>query len=109
MICPNCGAILALHPASLDLVSLPPPPVVVVPPPPPPPAVVAQLPNPPTGYIVPTSAQRVATSADLTVALNSLPARDIVLAAGTYDGAAPFLNPNGHRLWAESLGTVTLN
>jgi hypothetical protein len=33
---------------------------------------------------------------------------DIVLADGVYDGSEPFLNPNGHRLYAASLGGAVL-
>jgi hypothetical protein len=65
-------------------------------------------PTPPSSYDVPTSGVHVTTSAQLRSALGSPQPTDIVLADGVYDGPAPFLNPNGHRLYAATLGGAVL-
>jgi hypothetical protein len=65
-------------------------------------------PVPPAPYDVPTSGVRVSTSAQLRSALERLQPTDIVLADGVYDGSGPFLNPHGHRLYAESVGGAVL-
>ncbi len=65
-------------------------------------------PLPPAAYRVPTGAVRVSTSAQLRAALARHEPRRILLAAGTYRGPRPFLNPHGHRLYAAKLGAVVL-
>jgi hypothetical protein len=65
-------------------------------------------PAPPSPYDVPTSGVQVTTSAQLRRVLMSSKPTDIVLADGVYDGSEPFLNPNGHRLYAASLGGAVL-
>jgi hypothetical protein len=62
----------------------------------------------PSPYDVPTSGVQVTTSAQLRRVLMSSKPTDIVLADGVYDGSEPFLNPNGHRLYAASLGGAVL-
>jgi hypothetical protein len=65
-------------------------------------------PTPPSPYEVPTSGVQVTTSAQLRRVLMSSKPTDIVLADGVYDGSEPFLNPNGHRLYAATLGGAVL-
>src|SRR4051794_40400361 len=65
-------------------------------------------PAPPAAYDVPESAVRVSTSAGLAAALAASGPLDIALADGVYDNPGPFLNPNGHRLWAANVGRATL-
>ncbi len=65
-------------------------------------------PQAPAAYRVPGGAVRVTNSAQLRAALARHKARRIVLAAGTYRNHRPFLNPYGHRLFAEKLGAVVL-
>jgi hypothetical protein len=65
-------------------------------------------PAPPSPYDVPTSGVQVTTSAQLRRVLTSSKPTDILLADGIYDGSEPFLNPNGHRLYAATLGGAVL-
>jgi hypothetical protein len=65
-------------------------------------------PTPPSPFHVPTSGVQVNTSAQLRSVLRSSRPTDIVLADGVYDGSRPFLNPNGHRLYAATLGGAVL-
>ena len=65
-------------------------------------------PTPPSSYETPRGAIHVATSAELRSALLRTQPTDILLADGVYDGTAPFLNPNGHRLYAARIGRVVL-
>jgi len=62
----------------------------------------------PASYVVPVGAVRVSSSAGLIAALQQSVARDIVLAAGVYDSAAPFQNGSGHRIYSETLGGAVL-
>lgn len=66
--------------------------------------VTVAAPARPATYAVPASALRVATTAELTSALNRSTATDIVIADGTYDNSTYFQNTNGHRLYAARLG-----
>jgi hypothetical protein len=68
----------------------------------------AVAPAAPAPYERPHSAVPVATSEELQQALLRPQPTDIVLADGVYDAPAPFLNPNGHRLYAAHLGGATL-
>jgi hypothetical protein len=65
-------------------------------------------PLPPSHYNVPTHALRVTTSAQLVKALRRPRPTAIVLADGIYGGPGPFLNPNGHRLYARRLRGAVL-
>ncbi len=65
-------------------------------------------PRSPSAYAVPVGAVRVTTAAELQAALDSTPAKDIVLANGTYETAGWFSNREGHRLYAEQLGGAVL-
>jgi hypothetical protein len=65
-------------------------------------------PTPPSPYEVPTSAVSVGTSGELRRALQRPRPTDIVLADGIYDSPTPFLNSQGHRLYAARLGGATL-
>jgi hypothetical protein len=67
-----------------------------------------EAPRKPASYALPAAAVRVTTTAELAAALQATPATDIVLAAGVYDNATPLSNYEGHRLWAEQVGAVTL-
>jgi hypothetical protein len=62
----------------------------------------------PSRYDVPRSAVPVSTSAALRRALRHPRPTDIVLADGVYDAPTPFLNANGHRLYAARAGGATL-
>jgi hypothetical protein len=62
----------------------------------------------PSRYEIPHGAIHVTTSDELRRALLRRQPADIVLADGVYDGTAPFLNPNGHRLYAATLGRAVL-
>ena len=62
----------------------------------------------PSHYETPGAAIHVTTSAELRRALLRPQPADIVLAEGVYDGSEPFLNPNGHRLYAARIGRVVL-
>ena len=62
----------------------------------------------PAPYPLPANALRVSTSVALKSALDTSPARDIVLENGVYDNSDPFYNPNGHRLYAASPGGAVL-
>ena len=64
-------------------------------------------PTPPSAYALPTGAVWVHSAAELTTALAG-PALDIVLTDGSYDQTAPFINSDGHRLYAEHLGGAVL-
>jgi hypothetical protein len=64
-------------------------------------------PIPPSGYPLPQQAVWVRNSAELATALAG-PTLDIVLADGSYDQATPFVNSDGHRLYAEHLGGAVL-
>lgn len=70
------------------------------------PAAVA-APMPPSAYALPTPAVWVRTAAELATALAG-PGLEIVLADGSYDQAVPFINSDGHRLYAEHLGGAVL-
>jgi hypothetical protein len=74
------------------------------PPPPPPPAPMPAPVTPPSAYPLPPKAVTVSTSAQLSQALASPTATDIVVADGVYDNSGPFLNPNGDRVYAQHLG-----
>lgn len=50
----------------------------------------------------------VANTSELTAALALAAPTDIALASGVYDSPTPFLNINGHRLYAATLGGATL-
>jgi hypothetical protein len=65
-------------------------------------------PTPPARYTVPRPFIRVRTSAQLHAALARKVPRRIVLHQGTYDSAGPFLNPNGHAIYAGLLGKAVL-
>jgi hypothetical protein len=62
----------------------------------------------PRGYRVPHGARRVSTSQELRAALASHRPRNIVLAPGTYESRAPFLNPWGHHVYSARLGAAVL-
>ena len=62
----------------------------------------------PAPYRIPRNAVRVSSAAGLRKALAEHRRRSIVLAPGTYGGAAPFLNPHGHRLYGARLGKAIL-
>jgi hypothetical protein len=68
----------------------------------------AVRPAAPSRYETPGGAIHVTTSAELRRALLRPEPADIVLAEGVYDGSVPFLNPNGHRLYAARIGHVVL-
>ena len=87
---PTIAPMLASTPA--------PPPTVTLP------AVAVAAPLAPATYSVPTGALRVASSAELLIALRRSTPTDIVLADGVYDNGAPFQNNYGHRMYAASLG-----
>jgi len=63
----------------------------------------------PSGYVVPTGAVNVSTSAGLLSALAVGTPQNIVLASGVYDNAGPFTNANGHRLYSATLGGAVLH
>lgn len=65
-------------------------------------------PMPPARYRVPRAAVRVSTSRQLHAALAHTARRTIVVAAGTYESRRPFLNPNGHRIYAARRGRAVL-
>lgn len=67
-----------------------------------------QAPAVPGGYSVPAGAISVMSTTALLSALASTTPSDIVLADGIYDNASPFLNPNGHRVYAATLGGAVL-
>jgi hypothetical protein len=71
-------------------------------------APVQMRPAPPSPYEIPASGVRITTSAQLRAVLSRSQPTDVVLADGVYDGSRPFLNPNGHRLYASSLGGAVL-
>lgn len=81
----------------------------VVPPPPPPPpppsgSQIAPAPvTPPSSYAIPAGSVTVSDSAQLKAALATA-TKDIVVADGTYDSSSPFVNANGHRVYAQHLG-----
>lgn len=62
----------------------------------------------PSPYEVPASALSVSTSAELRRALLHPQPTDIVLAEGVYDAPKPFVNSNGHRVYAARLGGAVL-
>jgi hypothetical protein len=70
--------------------------------------VVVQAPSAPSAYAVPSTAAHVSTSAQLVQALAASTPQDIVLANGTYDNSTAFVNANGHRVYAATLGGATL-
>jgi hypothetical protein len=86
---------------------VPPPPDEAPPPPGVPPAAGVAAPTPPSSYSVPAGAVRVTTASALTVAL-AAQSPVIVLADGTYDQAAPFLDSGASSLYAEHLGRAVL-
>jgi len=65
-------------------------------------------PQPPQPYALPSGALMVSTSAELVQGLARSAAQDIVLASGVYDQATYFVNANGHRVYAASLGGAVL-
>jgi hypothetical protein len=65
-------------------------------------------PQPPLPYAVPSGALAVRTSAELVQALAASVPQDIVLASGVYDSASYFVNANGHRVYAATLGGAVL-
>jgi hypothetical protein len=69
---------------------------------------VVEPPQPPLPYAVPSGALAVRTSAELVQALAGSVPQDIVLAGGVYDNATYFVNANGHRVYAASLGGAVL-
>jgi len=71
-------------------------------------AAYPQPPQPPLPYAVPSGALAVRTSAELVQALAGSVPQDIVLAGGVYDNATYFVNANGHRVYAASLGGAVL-
>jgi hypothetical protein len=58
----------------------------------------------PSGYRLPNHAVHVRSSIGLVSALLATRPTNIVLGDGVYDHARPFLNPNGHRLYAARRG-----
>jgi hypothetical protein len=68
----------------------------------------ALAPAPPARYSVPKPFVRVRTSAQLRAALARRTPRTIVLQGGVYDADEPFLNPNGHAIYAGRLGKAIL-
>jgi hypothetical protein len=62
----------------------------------------------PARYHVPRDAIRVSTSRQLHAALARAARRTIVIAAGAYESRRPFLNPNGHRIYAARRGRAVL-
>jgi hypothetical protein len=65
-------------------------------------------PMPPSRYRLPRAAIRVSTSRQLHAALARTKRRAIVVATGTYESRRPFLNPNGHRIYAAQRGRAVL-
>jgi hypothetical protein len=65
-------------------------------------------PVPPSRYTVPRPFVRVRTSAQLRAALARSKPTKILLHRGTYDADRPFVNANGHALYAGLLGKVVL-
>ena len=65
-------------------------------------------PAPPRRYSVPKPFVRVRTSAQLRTALARRTPRTIVLHEGVYEADDPFLNPNGHAIYAGRLGKAIL-
>jgi hypothetical protein len=59
--------------------------------------------TPPSSYSIPSGAVTIADSAQLKQALAG-PTKDIVVADGVYDSSSPFVNVNGHRVYAQHLG-----
>jgi hypothetical protein len=85
---------------------------VVAPPPAPPPSpgsppgagsISPARVTPPSSYSIPSGAVTVSGSAQLKQALSG-PTKDIVVADGVYDSSDPFVNANGHRVYAQHLG-----
>jgi hypothetical protein len=73
------------------------------------PSKLPAAPAPPSSYALPSGAVTVSTSAGLIDALARTEPRDIVLADGNYDNARPFVNTNGHRVYAQHLGGARLS
>jgi hypothetical protein len=67
-----------------------------------------QSPREPSPYPLPRGATRVSTSAGLVAALSTGRARDIVLSDGVYARSRPFVNLEGHRIYAEHRGRAVL-
>lgn len=65
-------------------------------------------PTPPARYSVPRPFVRVRTSSQLRAALTRRVPTRIVLQRGFYDADGPFLNPNGHAIYAGRLGQAVL-
>jgi len=65
-------------------------------------------PVPPSRYTVPRPFVRVRTSGQLRAALARTKPTRILLHRGTYDADRPFVNANGHALYAGLLGKVVL-
>ena len=61
-------------------------------------------PAPPARYRAPRDAIRVSGASGLHAALHRHRRRAIVLASGVYESERPFLNQNGHRLYAARVG-----
>jgi hypothetical protein len=73
------------------------------------PGKVPAAPAPPSPYSVPRGARTVSTSAGLIEALARPEPTDIVLADGSYDNPSPFVDANGHRVYAQHLGGARLS
>jgi hypothetical protein len=74
------------------------------PPPPPAPGVITNAPvAPPAPYNPPATALTVYNATQLKQALAAATS-DIVVADGVYDSTTPFMNANGHRVYAQHLG-----
>lgn len=65
---------------------------------------LATAPAPPRQYKLPLGAIRVSSAAQLRGALSKYTSRDIILRDGVYDGAEPFYNSRGDRLYSQTLG-----
>jgi hypothetical protein len=65
-------------------------------------------PQAPAQYTLPAGAVVVRTSADLTDALKSTTAKDIILEDGTYTSGSNWYPYAGHRLWARHVGKAIL-
>ncbi|MBA2258294.1 MAG: hypothetical protein H0W18_05325 [Acidobacteria bacterium] len=70
--------------------------------------VTVAAPLAPASYAIPAGSLSVSDSAELNAALARTTATDIVLADGIYDNPGPFVNTNGHRLYAARLLGATL-
>jgi hypothetical protein len=73
------------------------------------PSKLPAAPTPPSSYALPSGAATVSTSVGLIDALARTEPRDIVLTDGSYDNARPFVNTNGHRVYAQHLEGAQLS